>query len=164
AGLLVGFRHLAAIAAPAAGARQTLAMEISRPESHESDDADNRRFFEHVLVAVGERREIREVAAASYVPPPRPLGNVRFAIGGRANSTEAQTALASAVSPTAFQLLNVPLVRGRLLEPRDLQNGRSVAVVSTTLSRRYWPNENPIGQRITLVGTDTPITIVGVVG
>jgi putative ABC transport system permease protein len=164
AGLLVGFRHLAAIAAPAADAGQTLAMEISRPESHESDDADNRRFFERVLLAIGERREIRGVAAASYVPPTRPLGNVRFAIEGRATSTETQTALASAVSATAFELLNVPLVRGRLIEPRDLQNGLSVAVVSTTLSRRYWPNENPIGQRVALVGTDTPITIVGVVG
>jgi putative ABC transport system permease protein len=39
-----------------------------------------------------------------------------------------------------------------------------VAVISATLSRRYWPNENPIGQRIVLVGTDKPVTVVGVVG
>jgi putative ABC transport system permease protein len=39
-----------------------------------------------------------------------------------------------------------------------------VAVISAALSRRYWANDNPLGQRIVLVGTDTPVTIVGVVG
>jgi len=63
-----------------------------------------------------------QVAAASYVPPTRPLGNVRFAIEGHATSTEAQTALASAVSASVFKLLGIPLVRGRLIEERDLQN------------------------------------------
>jgi hypothetical protein len=86
------------------------------------------------------------VAAACYVPPTRPLGNVRFSIEGHATSTEAQTALASAVSASVFKLLGIPLVRGRLIEERDLQNAPTVAVISATLSRRYWPNENPIGQ------------------
>jgi predicted permease len=163
AGLLVGFRHLVALANPVAGVGSTLAMEISRSETRPSDDTDNRRFFERVLAAVAERPEIRAVGAASYVPPTRPLGNVRFSIEGRASSTEAQTALASAVSPSTFGLLGIPLVRGRLIENRDLQNAPSVAVISTTLSRRYWPNENPIGRRIVLVGTDKPVTVVGVV-
>jgi predicted permease len=162
ADLLVGFRHLAALATPQPG--QKLAMEISRPETNQSDDSANRRFFERVLAAVSERREIRDVAAASYVPPTRPLGNVRFSIEGRATSTEALTGLASAVSATAFKLLGIPTVRGRLIEPRDLRNAPPVGVISATLSRRYWPNENPLGQQITLVGTDRPITIVGVVG
>jgi len=71
---------------------------------------------------------------------------VRFSIEGHATSTEAQTALASAVSASVFKLLGIPLVRGRLIEERDLQNAPTVAVISATLSRRYWPNENPIGQ------------------
>ena len=44
-------------------------------------------------------------------------------------------------------------MRGRLIEDGDLQNVPFVAVISATLSRRYWPNENPIGRRIVLVGT-----------
>jgi putative ABC transport system permease protein len=163
AGLLVGFRHLAARATPVVGVGPILALEISRSETGQSGDSDNRRFFEGLLAALGERREIRAIAAASYVPPTRPLGNVRFSIEGRATSTEAQTALASAVSASAFKLLGIPLVRGRLIEDRDLQNAPYVAVISTTLSRRYWPNENPIGRRLVLVGTDKPVTVVGVV-
>jgi putative ABC transport system permease protein len=163
AGLLVGFRHLAALAIPVVGASPTLAIEISRSETHQSDDSDSRRFFEGLLTALQQRREVRAIAAASYVPPTRPLGNVRFSIEGRATSTEAQTALASAVSPSAFKLLGIPLVRGRLIEDRDVQNAPYAAVISTTLSRRYWANEDPIGRRIVLVGTDQPVTVVGVV-
>jgi putative ABC transport system permease protein len=163
AGLLVGFRHLAALATPVVSVGPTLAMEISRSETRQSDDSDNRRFFEGLLAALQERREVRAVAAASYVPPTRPLGNVRFSIDGRATSTESQTALASAVSASAFKLLGIPLVRGRLIEDRDLQNAPYVAVISMALSRRYWPLENPIGRRIVLIGTDKPVTVVGVV-
>jgi predicted permease len=161
-GLLVGFHHLSALATPAI-AGSTLAMEISRSEMRQSDDSDNRRFFGGLLAALGERGEVRAVAAASYVPPTPPLGNVRFSIEGRATSTDAQTALASAVSASAFRLLGITLVRGRLIEDGDLQNAPYVAVISATLSRRYWPNENPIGRRIVLVGTDNPVTVVGVV-
>jgi predicted permease len=163
AGLLVGFQHLVALATPVVGLGRTLAMEITRSEARQSDDSDNRRFFAGLLGALGERGEVGAVAAASYVPPTRPLGNVRFSIEGRATSTEAQTALASAVSASAFRLLGIPLVRGRLIEDRDVQNAPYVAVISTTVSRRYWPNEDPIGRRIVLVGTDKPVTVVGVV-
>jgi putative ABC transport system permease protein len=64
---------------------------------------------------------------------------------------------------SAFKLLGIPLVHGRLIEDRDFQNAPYVAVISAALSRRHWPNENPIGRRIVLVGTDKPVTIVGVV-
>jgi len=128
------------------------------------DETSQRRFFERLLVALAARGEVRAVAAASYVPPTRPLGNVRFSIEGRATSTETQTALASAVNASAFTLLGIPLVRGRLIEDRDSSIAPHVAVISAALSRRYWPNEDPIGRRIMLVGVAKPTTIVGVVG
>jgi putative ABC transport system permease protein len=163
AGLLVGFHHLSALATRAVAGPPTLAMEISRSEMRPSDDADNRRFFGGLIAALRTRGEIAAVAAASYVPPAAPLGNVRFAIEGRATSTEGQTALASAVSASAFRLLGIMLVRGRLIDDGDLQNAPPVAVISAALSRKYWPDDNPIGRRIVLVGTDHPVTVVGVV-
>jgi putative ABC transport system permease protein len=162
-GLLVGFQHLSALTTPAVAVGSTLAMEVSRSETRQADDSDNRLFFERLLTALSERREIRAAAAASYIPPTRPQGNVRFSIEGRATSSDAQTALASAVSASAFRLLGIPLVRGRLIDDRDVHNAPYVAVMSETLSRRYWPTEDSIGRQITLVGMDTPITVVGVV-
>jgi len=163
AGLLIGFRHLAALTTPVVSEGPTLAIEISRSETHQSDDTDNRRFFQRTLKALEDRGEIRAIAAASYVPPTPPWGNVRFSIEGRTSSSEGQTALASAVSASAFKLLGIRLVRGRLIEARDTQDAPYVAVISTSLSRTYWPNESPIGRHVVLVGSDKPATIVGVV-
>jgi len=162
AGLMIGFRHLASMT-PSSPASATFAVEVARSESPRLDDADHRRFFTQLLSALAIRRELGAVAAASYVPPTPPLGNVRFSIVGRTSSTEGQTALVSAVSATAFRLLGISLVRGRLIDQRDGQDAPRVAVISSALARRYWPDEQAIGQQIILVGTERPITIVGVV-
>jgi putative ABC transport system permease protein len=161
--LLLGFRSLARLTAPVASGVPTFAMEVSRAESHQSQDVDNRRFFSELLGALAIRREVQASAAASYVPPTRPLGNVRFSITGRVSSTEAQTALVSAVSASAFKLLGMTLLRGRLIEERDTRDTAYAGVISSTLSRRYWPNQNPVGEQILLVGADKPVTIVGIV-
>jgi ABC-type antimicrobial peptide transport system permease subunit len=61
-------------------------------------------------------------------------------------------------------MLRIPLVRGRFLDERDTSAAPFAVVISTTLARRYWPHQDPNGQRITFVGADDPMTIVGVVG
>jgi putative ABC transport system permease protein len=55
------------------------------------------------------------------------------------------------------------VVRGRGIEGRDGREAPHVAAISRALARRYWRDEDPIGHRITLVGLQAPITIVGVV-
>jgi predicted permease len=59
------------------------------------------------------------------------------------------------------------LLRGRLFEPGDVPDGQPVAVISQSLARKSWPDQDPIGQRIQFGNMDgdlRPITIVGVVG
>jgi putative ABC transport system permease protein len=164
AALLVAFRHLGTIASPALVDGPTMAIEVARPETGQADEVSDRLFFERLLVALGNRGEIRAIGAASYVPPTNPLGNVRFAIRGRATSTDAQTALASAVNASAFRVLGISLLSGRLIEERDSEKAPVVAVISASLAKRYWADDNPLGQEISIVGADPPVTIVGVVG
>jgi predicted permease len=164
AGLLLRFQSLSALTTASRTSKATVAMEVSLSEIRYADAAGQRVFFDRLLTALAARAGIRAVGAASYVPPARPLGNVRFSVEGRAASTDAQTALASAVDPSAFALLDIPLVRGRLIDRRDGAAAPQVAVISAALARRYWPTDDPIGRRIALVGSEKPITIVGVVG
>jgi len=66
-----------------------------------------------------------------------------------------------------FGALGIPLVRGRLFDDRDTPDAPHVAVISETLARTRWPNEDPIGLRIEFGGMDGDLrifTIVGVVG
>jgi putative ABC transport system permease protein len=52
------------------------------------------------------------------------------------------------VGPTFFRAMGVPIVRGRPLERTDVIGGPMVTLVNEALVRRYWPNVDPIGQRI----------------
>jgi putative ABC transport system permease protein len=74
------------------------------------------------------------------------------------------------VSPSIFQTLRVPLKKGRFLDEHDTQTAPWVVVVNEAFAKKYFPNENPIGQQILLrydpypVDEDRPRQIVGVVG
>jgi putative ABC transport system permease protein len=69
------------------------------------------------------------------------------------------------VSPGYFEVMRIPIVRGRGLDIRDEQGevgyARSV-VISSTFANRYWPGENPLGKRIG--SPQRWETVVGVAG
>jgi putative ABC transport system permease protein len=72
-----------------------------------------------------------------------------------------------AVSAGYFAAMGIPLIHGRLFEKSDGPNAPHVAVVSESLAKRYWPNEDPIGKQIQYGNMDGdlhPLTIVGIVG
>jgi predicted permease len=79
---------------------------------------------------------------------PGPHGDIRVVTGGY------------------FTALGIPLLQGRLFTDSDREGSQPVAVIDENLARQYWPNQDPIGQKIRS-GTDkngTWSTIVGVVG
>ena len=72
-----------------------------------------------------------------------------------------------AVGAGFFRTLGIPLIRGRLFDAHDGPGTLNVAVISKTLAKKQWPNENPIGQVLNFGNMDgnlRPLTIVGVVG
>ncbi len=52
------------------------------------------------------------------------------------------------IGPTTVEAMRIPLLRGRLLEARDLApNAPRVVVINEEMARRFWPGEDPIGRR-----------------
>jgi predicted permease len=47
-----------------------------------------------------------------------------------------------------FETMELPVQLGRALSPQDDASAPRVAVINQTLARQFFPNENPIGQRI----------------
>jgi len=74
------------------------------------------------------------------------------------------------ISADYFSTLNIPVLRGRAFEQSDFTASASVAVINETLARKWWPGQNPIGDRI-LVGvyqghqyfSAPPCQVIGVV-
>jgi putative ABC transport system permease protein len=54
------------------------------------------------------------------------------------------------VTPGYFHLLGMTLLRGRVFGEADDENAPPVVVINDAFARTYWPNENPVGQRIKL--------------
>ncbi len=50
------------------------------------------------------------------------------------------------VGPHYFETIGTRLLQGRTIDERDTPAGRRVAVINETFARRFFPNENPIGQ------------------
>jgi predicted permease len=65
-------------------------------------------------------------------------------------------------SPGYFKALGIPVIRGRMLDPKtDSRSSQSVCLVNEAFVRSIFPNEDPLGQKID-EGGGPPCTIVGV--
>ena len=80
-----------------------------------------------------------------------PLGdnnaNERVYIQGKAPDYRWTAPSWDRVGPHYFETIGTRLLRGRVIEERDRPGGLNVAVINETFARRFFPNEDPIGQR-----------------
>ncbi|HYK21858.1 MAG TPA: ABC transporter permease [Pyrinomonadaceae bacterium] len=63
-----------------------------------------------------------------------------------------------------FAAMRIPLLRGRTFNSGDKPNSPHVAVISQSLARKYWPNEDPIGQTIQFGNMDGDLRLLHIVG
>jgi predicted permease len=112
-------------------------------------------------------------SAALITPAPFTGDNVssNFAIKGQPlPHDKEQQANVRGITPKYFRVLGIPLIKGREFTEQDRKGGIGVAIINEALAGRYFPQENPLGQRITGVGVNvdddepTEWEIVGVVG
>jgi putative ABC transport system permease protein len=118
---------------------------------------------------------LREVPGADSVagislPPVNSLvlANFAFRIESRAvpeNARDVWRAVYFLITPNFFSTMKTPVVRGRSFDEHDVPSSPWVAIINETMARRFWPDEDPIGKRITLnvVSGEQPREIVGVV-
>jgi putative ABC transport system permease protein len=79
--------------------------------------------------------------------------------------SEAPSAERFGISPDYLRAMGIPVLRGRGFTDQDTANAPLVVLINSTLAKRYWPNEDPVGKRVQLGDTTGPFrTITGVVG
>ena len=100
-------------------------------------------FADHGLFSGGASS--RRVDVAGFIP--------------QADS-ERQVAL-DRVGPNFFHAIGARLIRGRDIEPRDLETAAPVTVINETMAKRYFGTRNPLGGTVTV--DSVPYRIVGVV-
>jgi predicted permease len=76
-------------------------------------------------------------------------------------------AMYSVISADYFQVMQIPLLRGRRFTEQDQESSPWVVIINEAMARKFWPNSDPIGQVIkmeTAPGEQPPREIVGIVG
>ena len=131
--------------------------------------AGQREVLERFTLDVLDRARAqgwRNAAVVNSAPFAGASSGLRFVRSDRPVSPDqAPDADLRVVTPGYLQVMGIRLVRGRDLSPAD-RPGTEAALVSESMARLYWPNEDPVGRRIRLgnTGASPEVTIVGVVG
>jgi putative ABC transport system permease protein len=131
------------------------------------DNTATRNFFDRVISQLQSKPGILAVGVNNGAPlaPGMPMNATFFVEGRPANDNDPHPGTdVSFVSPDSMQLLGIPLISGRFFTPHDNADSPEVAIISRSMAHRYFPNEDPIGKRISGDRGHTWIKIVGVVG
>jgi putative ABC transport system permease protein len=78
---------------------------------------------------------------------------------GRSNASTLPMVPATTISPGLLETLRVPLRAGRFFDPRHSR--KEEVIVNEEFARRFFPGENPVGQRIEQKGIQKIIGVVG---
>jgi putative ABC transport system permease protein len=109
-------------------------------------------------------------AAVINVPPLMGGGNIPAQREGQADKSIGGMEIRR-ISQDYFKTMRIPILKGRAFTETDNESSAPAVIISETVARRWWPNENPIGDHVVvgmfngklLMGTGQPREVVGVV-
>ena len=146
-----------------------LTFELRLPATKYPEPQQQAMFFNQLLERFRNVPGVVQAGAVNAVP----LGVVQVTgevvtegaatVPGQLNPTVAWRK----TSPGYFPAMRIPLLQGRDFTESDNERSEPVVIVDQTTARRLWPNQNPVGKRLRLVGQSAPEdwrNVIGVVG
>ena len=141
-------------------------VELALPHDYVGNGGKQLQLIEQLVPRLEALPGVRSVAPV-LTPPLAQVGG----IFGKALPAEGQSADEIArnvtvtfelAAPSYFSTFGIRLIRGRFFTAADRSGTLPVVILSESAARHYWPNEDPIGKRLTRAKTDL-LTVVGVV-
>jgi predicted permease len=144
-----------------------LTMTISLP-NNKFEWRHNVVFSHQVIDSIKMMPAVREAAVIQGVPMQAGGFYTSFTAEGRSDiPVDRSSAIIRVVSPEYFQLMQIPILSGRVYNgPDQIGEVGSLpsVIVNRKLAERYWPGQNAVGKKIRMSWKDTPTVIIGVVG
>ena len=134
--------------------QRAVTMQLLMPGSRYPDEAAQIRFFREVHDRLAAAPGVQSAAVSTTLPMSGSSLGAGFTVDDHpvANPADRPTAAGFAISPDYFATMGIQLVRGRVFSARDDEKGPPVAIINETMARRFWPNEDPVGRRLTSYG------------
>lgn len=170
AGLLIASFSRLADVDPGFASERLLTFNLSLPAAKYRTDTTRLAYWREVIPALEAVPGVRSVAATSTLPFGGSWSTGSFTVEGYqpAQGQPGPWGDLRLVSNGFHSGMQIKLLKGRTFDDRDNETAPLVAVVDEEAVKRFWPNEDPIGKRITFNNPQqdssvTWITIVGVV-
>jgi putative ABC transport system permease protein len=171
AGLLIKSLALLQEVNPGFDARNLLTFRVAIPNAKYRSDTTRIQYYDRAVAAVRAVPGVTDVGIASVLPFSGGWSTGGFTVEGYQPPTGKPGPWGDqrTVSAGLFTTLRVPLLKGRLFTEQDGASGPPVVIVDDEMVKRYWPNVDPVGKRITFNDPQRDsvvswITVVGVVG
>jgi predicted permease len=144
-----------------------LTMAFSLPEAKYSGLAPKAEFFDELLGRVRATPGVKSAAAVTVLPGQGHFVDTTFVIEGRPAllAGQFQDAVIRGADPGYFATMEIPLLRGRFFADADRTEHANAMVISASMARKFFPNEDPLGKFIKVDWDGAPrFEIVGIVG
>lgn len=150
---------------PGFNPENVLAMNVALSGPRYGGSEQVAGFYKRSLERLSSVPGVQSAAATTGLPMAGGFGSRYFRVEGRPAQPAGQgfNANVNLTTPGYFQTLNIPLIDGRDFDERDVMKAPDAVIINQDMARRYWPDENPIGQRLA-VGNGPWRAVVGVVG
>jgi len=131
---------------------RVLTFDVSLSPSKYSSPARTAAFFDTLIVRLRAHGAVTAVGATEFPPLVGADSATPFYVEGRPRPAPGESVQAHyrSVTPDYFSAIGMTMVSGRGLTDRDGVDAPRVAVISETMARQHWPNQNPIGQRLAI--------------
>jgi putative ABC transport system permease protein len=151
---------------PGFDTRNLLTMRVALPPARYNEDGKAARFYEEMLRRVNAVPGVRGAAMTSNLPLAGDGGTGTPQVVGRpVPASELTEAHLRTVSANYFEVMGVPLVKGRPFAERDDATAPPVLLVNKTFAERVFPGEEAVGRRVTFRFTGgRQFEVVGLVG
>ena len=154
---------------PGFDAAHVLSARVGVPFGRYSHD-QHVQFYQQLLDRVSSLPGVQSASAGWPLPMTSTYATITFNIKGRPvpRGDEPEETLGLAM-PDYFRTMRIPLISGRVFDERDGLKGQPTMIVNQAFAKKYFANQNPLGQHIQVrLGDDvfdqSVREIVGVVG
>ncbi|MFZ0311997.1 MAG: FtsX-like permease family protein, partial [Candidatus Korobacteraceae bacterium] len=167
AGLLIRSLWRLRTVNPGFDANHVVTMYLSVAPKKFATPAQQISFFDRVLERVRALPGVQSAGVTDVLPLSGYGSHQPVQVEGRpvvamADQPELDMRL---ISPGYMSTMHIPLLRGREFDNSDIVGHPGAVLISQSMAREFWPNQDPIGKRLTLYFfPDVPRVVVGVVG
>jgi len=166
AGLMVKSLSALIHVAPGFRSESVLTARLSMPRSRYPDNHRIAALEGELTESLRGTSGMQSAGFATYVPLSGLENGWSFVIAGRPPLPTGTYNMTNyrPVSAGYFETMGIPLRQGRSFTSADTTESPWVVMINDSMARKYWPSENPIGQRLQNGPSEKWRTVIGVVG